>query len=131
MLCRLVCRRGDIKRLEELVLGEPVVLVAERPCRRRLLYQDTVASLKGMEEGSDVLCRRFVSRMFMRVVPVDRGVGKYLAEVGSRRDLMMFWRPGGWQRMASLLMMHALSKLVVAYKWYVLMAIFDTNRRHC
>ena len=95
------------------------------------MFQDTVASLKVMEERLVVLCRRFVSKMLMRVLPVARGARTYSAEVGSWRDLMMFWRPGGWQRMTSLLMMHALSKLVVAYKWYVLMAIFDTNRMHC
>ena len=80
-----------------ILFSVPVVSVVERPYRRRSLFQDTVASLKVMEERLVVLCRRFVSKMLMRVLPVARGARTYSAEVGSWRDLMMFWRPGVWR----------------------------------
>ncbi len=131
LLCRVVCRRGDIKHLEDLVLSASSAGGRVSVEEEILLYQDTVASLKVMEEGSVVLCWRFVSMMLMHVVPGARGAHTYLAEVGSWRDLMIFWRPGGWQQRASSLMMCALSKLVVAHKWYVLMSIFDSDRHHC
>jgi len=89
-----------------------VVSVAERPWRRRSLYQDTMASSKEMEDGSIVLCRRFDSKMLMCVVPGARGTRTYSAVVGSWRDRIMLRRPGGWQRRASSLMMRALSKPV-------------------
>jgi hypothetical protein len=127
MLCGVVCRRGDIKRLEDPVFNASVS-VAERPWRRRSLYQDTTASSKVMEEGSIVLCWRLVGKMLMRLVPGARGAQTYLAVVGSWRDRMMLQRLG-WQWRASLLMMHALSKSVVAHRCSVLMAILDSNTR--
>ena len=42
----------------------------------------------------------------------------------------MLRRPGGWQGRASSLMMCVFSKSVVAHRWYVLMAILDSNKRH-
>ena len=82
---------------EKILFSMPVVSVVERPWRRRLLFQDTVATLKVMKEGSFVLCWRFIRSMLMHVVLVARGARMYLAEVGSWRDLTMFRRPGGWQ----------------------------------
>ncbi len=114
----------------KIMFSIPVVSVAERPWRRRSLYQDTAASLKVMEEGSIVLCQRFVSRMLMRVVPGARVARTYLAVLGSWRDWIMLWRLGGWHQRASSLIMRALSKSVVAHRWYVLMAILDSNTRH-
>ena len=73
----------------KILFSMQVVLVAEQPWRRRRLYQDTVASSKMMEEGSIVLCQRFIRSMLMRLVPVARGARMYLAEVGSWRNLMM------------------------------------------
>jgi hypothetical protein len=107
----------------------PVVSVAEHPWRRRSLYQDTTASSKVMGDGSIVSCRRFISRELMRVVPGARGARTYSAVVGSWRDQMMLRRPKGWQRSALSLMMHALSKSIVAHRWYVFMAILDSNIR--
>ncbi len=108
----------------------PVVPVAEHPWRRRSLYQDTTTSSKVMGDGSIVSCRRFISRELMHVVPGARGAQTYSAVVGSWRDRMMLQRPGGWQQSASSLMMRALSKLLVAHRWYVFMAILDSNIRH-
>ncbi len=105
----------------------PVVSVAEHPWRRRSLYQDTTASSKVVGDGSIVSCRRFISRELMRVVPGARGAQTYSAVVGSWRHQMMLWRPGGWQQSASSLMMHALLKLIVAHRWYVFMAILDSE----
>jgi hypothetical protein len=65
----------------------------------------------------------------MRVVPGARGAQTYSAVVGSWRDTMMLWRPGGWQQSALSLMMRALLKSIVAHRWYVLMAILDSNIR--
>ena len=50
---RRVCRRDDIKSLEDPVLNSRVS-VAEHPWRRRSLYQDMTASSKVMEVGSIV-----------------------------------------------------------------------------
>ncbi len=88
-----------------------------------------MASSKVMGDGSIVSCQRFISRELIRVVPGARGVQTYLAVVGSWRDRMMLGRPGGWQRSASSLMMRALLKLIVAHRWYVFMAILDSNIR--
>jgi hypothetical protein len=88
MLCGVVCRRGDIKRQEDPVLL-PVVSVVEHLWRRRSQYQDTAASSKVMEEGSIILCQRFVCKMLMREVPGARGARTYLAVVGSWWDWMM------------------------------------------
>ncbi len=107
----------------------PVVSVAERPWRSRSLYQDTMASSKVMGDGSIISCRRFISRELMRVVPGARGAQTYSVVVGSWRDRMMLWRPGGWQRSVSSLMMRVLLKLIVAHRWYVFMAILDSNIR--
>ncbi len=106
-----------------------VVSVAERPWRRRSLYQDNTASSKVMGDGSIVSYRRFISRELMRVVPGARGARTYLVVVGSWRDQMMLWRPGGWQQSALSLMMCALSKLIVPHRWYVFMAILDSDIR--
>ena len=84
-----------------------------------------------MEDGSIVLCRRFVSKMLMRVVPGARGAHMYSTVVRSWRDRMMLWRPGGWQQRVSLLKMNVLLKLVVSHRWYVLMAILDSDTRWC
>jgi hypothetical protein len=67
-----VCRRGDIKRLE---LEDPVLNASS------VLYQDTAASSKVMEEGSIILCQWFVSKMLMHAVPGARGAQTYLAVV--------------------------------------------------
>jgi hypothetical protein len=108
----------------------PVVSAAEPPLRRRsLVYQDTMASSKVMEDRSIVLCRRFDSKMLMRVGPGARGIRTYSAVVGSWRDQIMLSRPRGWQQRALSLMMCALSKSVVAHRWYVLMAILDRDTR--
>ena len=61
----------------------PVVSVAERLWRRRALYQDTTASL--MEDGSIVLCRRFVSKMLMPVVCLV---------LGAPARIQQLWYPG-------------------------------------
>ncbi len=114
----------------KILFSMPALSVAERPWRRRLLYQDTTASSKVMEEGSIVLFHRFVSRMLMRVVSGARGSQTHLAVVGSWRDLMMSWRPEGWHWRASSLMMRVLSKSAVAHKWNILMAILDSGMRH-
>ncbi len=100
----------------KIVFLMPVVSVAERPWRRRSLYQDIAASSKVMEEGSIILCHRFVSKMLMHAVPSVRGAQTCPAVVGSWRDQMMLWRLGGWQCRASSLMMRALSKLVVSHR---------------
>ena len=71
-----------------ILFSMPVVSVAEWLWRRSL-YQDTMASLKVMEEGSIVLLCRFISRMLMHVVPDARGSQLYSAVVGSWRDWMM------------------------------------------
>jgi hypothetical protein len=115
----------------KILFSMPVVSVAERPWRRRSLYQDTTASSKVMEDRSIVLCRRFASNMLMRVVPGARGAQTYSAVVGSWRDQIMLRRPGGWQWRASSLMMRALSKSVVDHRRYVLMAILDIHTRCC
>jgi hypothetical protein len=80
----------------KILFSIPVVSVAEPPWRRRSLYQDTAASSKVMEEGSSVLCCKFVSRMLMHVVPDARGAGTYLAVLASWRDWIMLRKPGGW-----------------------------------
>ncbi len=64
-----------------------IVSVAERPWRRRSLYQDTTVSSKVMEEESVVLLHRFVSRMLMCVMPGASGSHTYSAVGGSWRDL--------------------------------------------
>ena len=89
-------------------------------------------SLKVMEDGSIVLCWRFDSNMLMSVVPGARGTQTYSAVVGSRRDRMLLWRPRGLQlqRRATLLMTRVLLKSVVSHRWYVLMAILDSDTRH-
>ena len=51
----------------------PVVSAAEWPWRRRLLYQDTTATSKVMEEGSITLFCRFMSKKLMPVLPSARG----------------------------------------------------------
>ena len=89
-------------------------------------------SLRVMEDGSIVLCWRFDSNMLMSVVPGARGTQTYLAVVGSWRDRMLLWRPRGLQlqRRATLLMMRVLLKSVVSHRWYLLMAILDSDTRH-
>ncbi len=67
--------------------------------------------------------------MLMRVVPGARGSQTYLAVVGFWRDSMMSRRLGGWQRRTLLVMMHIFSKLVVAHRWNLLMAILDSGTK--
>jgi hypothetical protein len=70
--------------------------------------------------------------MLMSVVPGARGTRMYLAVLGSRRDRMLLWRPRGLQlqRRATSLMMRVLFKSVVSHRWYVLMAILESDTRH-
>ena len=49
--------------------------------------------------------------------------------VGSCRDADDVQMPERWQQRALLLMMHALSKLVVAHRWIVLMVTLDSGTR--
>ncbi len=77
---------GDVtSNAWEILFSIPVVsvAVAEHLWRRRSLYQDPAVSSKVMEEKSIALCRRFVSKMLMRVVPGARDAGTYSAVVGS------------------------------------------------
>jgi hypothetical protein len=40
-------------------------------------------------------------------------------------------RPRGWQQRVSSLMMHVLSKSIVAHRWYMLMVTLDNDMRRC
>ena len=74
----------------KILFPTPVVLVAEHPWRRRSFYQDTLTSSKVMEEGSIILCQRFVRSMLMHVEPIAGGTQTYSTEMECWRNLMMF-----------------------------------------
>ena len=75
---------GDVKCLKDSVCNAGKICGSVSR-RRRSLYQDTTVSSKLMEDGSIVLCSRFMSKMLMHVVPGARGAQTYLAVVRSLR----------------------------------------------
>ena len=113
-----MCRRGDFKHLEDSDLNAGSV------CGRASMKGEvTIPGHDGILKGDggriDRTLPDFDSKMLMCVVPGARGTCTCLSVVGSWRDRIMLWRPGGWQQRASSLMMRALLKSVVAHRWYV------------
>jgi hypothetical protein len=124
----VVCGRGDTKRPEDPVFNSGSVC-SRASVEEEITIPGHYGILKGEGDRSIVSCQRFISRELMRAVPGARGAQTYLVVVESWRDRMMLRRPGGWQRSASSLMMHALLKLIVIHRCYVFMAILDSNIR--
>ena len=75
---------GDVKCLKDSIRNAGNVC-GRVSVEEESLYQDTTVSSELMEDGSIVLCLRFVSKMLMRVVPGARGAQTYLAVVRSLR----------------------------------------------
>ncbi len=72
---------GDVECMKDSVCN------AGNVCGRASVEEEiaTTVSSKLMEDGSIMLCLRFVSKMLMRVVLGARGARTYLAVVGSLR----------------------------------------------
>ncbi len=79
-ICEVICGMGDVKCLKDSIRNAGNVC-GRVSVEEESLYQDTTVSSELMEDGSIVLCLRFVSKMLMRVVPGARGTRTFLVIV--------------------------------------------------